>query len=215
MAVVLVLEGAAATYLPEACLAGIEEVSAVRQIGFSEVPQLRVQLASAVESAAPAFQDQVGAGTTGLLRYIRTYARRIVKVVRHATRWWLEGLLGLIAFALFAVAAGVFDREVIEQWQAEGLRGLGRALSLGCAVYLRLLWDGRAPLVGKALLAFAIAYGVAGSDLIPDGRSLRGFADDLLLVLLASRAFMQMCPDEAVEDQARAAAFRRARAQSE
>jgi len=150
-----------------------------------------------------------------MLRSVRTYVRRIVKVVRHATRWWLEGVLGFIGFALVAILSAVFDREVVERWQVEGLRGLGRAVGLGAAVYLRLLRDPRTPIVGKLLLGFAIAYGVARVDLVPDNRAVRGYADDLLLVVLVSRAFMRMCPDDVVEEQARAAAFRRARVEAE
>jgi uncharacterized membrane protein YkvA (DUF1232 family) len=75
-------------------------------------------------------------------------------------------------------------------------------MALMLAVYLRLLIDKRAPAVGKALLLFAVAYGAAASDLLPDRMGVVAFVDDLVVVALAYRAFMLLCPDRLVEEHA-------------
>ena len=77
-----------------------------------------------------------------------------------------------------------------------------RAFLLGCAVYVRLLCDRHAPMVGKLAVAFAIAYGVASRDLMPDAWFPAGLLDDLLVVVLASRGFMLICPEHLVQEHA-------------
>jgi uncharacterized membrane protein YkvA (DUF1232 family) len=87
-----------------------------------------------------------------------------------------------------------------------------RELLLALAVYVRLLLDGRTPVVGKALVVFAIVYGAAPRDLFPDRfvfpdrLALQNFVDDLVLLVLTSRCFMMLCPQEVVEEHALAAA---------
>ncbi len=160
--------------------------------------------------AAP-LEDQLSAGTTGFLRLISKRFRQMRRVIVNALARWQSWLGGALAFLGIAVMAPVLDRAVIDVWRREGLAAFARALTAGAAVYVRLLRDGRAPAVGKALIAFAVVYGVAQRDLMPDPQGMvGGFADDLVLLVLASRGFMRMCEDELVEEHAlRVAAARR------
>jgi len=148
-------------------------------------------------------EDRLSAGTTGFLRTISKKFRQLKRVVANSALRWRSWLGGALMFLGFAVVAPVLDRSVIEVWQREGFRAFLRSLVAGAAVYIRLLRDSRAPLVGKALLAFAVVYGVSGQDLMPDRAGiLDGLLDDFVLLILASRGFMRMCSDEIVEEQA-------------
>ena len=80
-------------------------------------------------------------------------------------------------------------------------------------LYWRLLRDGRVSIWPKALLLGAIAYVVLPFDLIPDVIPIVGEIDDLVVLVLAARWFMQWCPPDVVHEHVRAmAAGRPARA---
>lgn len=159
-------------------------------------------------SAVP-LEDRLSAGTTGFLRTVSRRFRQLRRVLGTALARWQTWLGGALAFAVFAAVVPVLDAAVIDVWRREGLRAFLRALLAGMAVYLRLLRDSRTPAVGKALLVFALVYGVAGRDLMVDGVGFAaGLADDFLLLVLVSRAFMRMCPDTLVEEHAARVAAR-------
>lgn len=156
-----------------------------------------------IHLVAVPLEDRLSAGTTGFLRTISKKFRQLRRVIGNAALRWRSWLGGALIFLGFAVVAPVLDRSVVEVWQRDGLRAFLRSLFAGAAVYVRLLRDSRTPFVGKALLAFAVVYGVSGRDLMPDAAGIvNGLLDDFVLLILASRGFMRMCPDEIVEEQA-------------
>jgi uncharacterized membrane protein YkvA (DUF1232 family) len=53
-----------------------------------------------------------------------------------------------------------------------------------------------------------VAYGASAIDLFPD-RTFLSYVDDLILIMLASRSFMLLCPESIVEEHALAAAHAR------
>ncbi|MFQ5912933.1 MAG: DUF1232 domain-containing protein [Nitrospinota bacterium] len=66
---------------------------------------------------------------------------------------------------------------------------------------VRLLRDRRVPAWPKALLALPLAYLLAPVDLLPDlALPGLGYVDDLLLLLLALRAFIAVCPSRLVQE---------------
>jgi uncharacterized membrane protein YkvA (DUF1232 family) len=71
-------------------------------------------------------------------------------------------------------------------------------------LYWRLLRDRRVPIWPKAFLAGAFGYVILPFDLLPDVIPLVGRLDDLTVVLLAARWFMQWCPPEIVREHVRA-----------
>ncbi|MGH3053616.1 MAG: hypothetical protein ACRDL7_01400, partial [Gaiellaceae bacterium] len=94
--------------------------------------------------------------------------------------------------------APLVDLALIRTWREAGWRGTLAAIPLGLAVYVRLLLDRNAPVVGKIALAVAVVYGVISEDLVPDTSFPFGAFDDMLVVVLASRGFMLLCPDRLV-----------------
>jgi uncharacterized membrane protein YkvA (DUF1232 family) len=71
-------------------------------------------------------------------------------------------------------------------------------------LYWRLLKDRRVPLLPKVLLVGAIAYALSPLDLLPDiTLPLIGVVDDVLLLTLAVRFFIPLCPRTVVEEHVR------------
>jgi len=77
-------------------------------------------------------------------------------------------------------------------------------------LYWRLLRDPRVSPWPKALLGGALAYVVLPFDLIPDVIPFVGEIDDLVVVVVAARWFIQLCPPEVVREHAQAIDARRA-----
>jgi len=71
-------------------------------------------------------------------------------------------------------------------------------------LYWRLFWDTRVSIWPKALLVAALGYVILPFDLIPDVIPGIGEVDDLVILLVAARWFLQWCPSEVVQEHARA-----------
>jgi uncharacterized membrane protein YkvA (DUF1232 family) len=68
-------------------------------------------------------------------------------------------------------------------------------------LYVRLFRDRRVPLFPKALLVAALVYVLVPFDLLPDWLlPFVGGLDDVLVVTLALRAFIPLCPRAVVEE---------------
>jgi len=67
-------------------------------------------------------------------------------------------------------------------------------------LYWRLLCDRRVSLWPKALLPLTFLYVLSPVDLIPDAIPLVGEVDDLVMVMLACRLFIYLCPREVVRE---------------
>lgn len=161
--------------------------------------------------AAP-IESRLSAGTTGFLRTVSKRFRQMRKVLANAVARWQAWLGGAMVFVVLAVVAPVVDRSLLSVWQMDGLRPFGRAFTAAVVVYVRLVLDRRTPGLGKGLLLFAVVYGASGTDIMPDRAGLVwGLSDDILLIVLASRSFMRMCPDALVDEHARRVAERRGR----
>lgn len=159
--------------------------------------------ASGMSVQSVPIENRLSAGATGLLRTVSKNFRQLRKVLVNAATRWKTWLGGATVFLLLAVTAPVVDRALLRIWQYEGGRAFLAAFSGAVVVYVRLLFDGRSPALGKALIAFAVVYGVAGADLMPDRFGLIwGLSDDIILMILSSRSFMKMCPDELVNEHA-------------
>jgi uncharacterized membrane protein YkvA (DUF1232 family) len=151
-----------------------------------------------------AFQDetieqQVGRFTRETVRGIRYWFRRAYRLVTNSLRvWgrWLRRALYPISIALVFLLA---DPALIAAWRREGLRVLVENVPLMLYVYLRLLFSPRVAVPAKLLLLMAILYGVKRADLIPDRGLVAGRFDDIVVIALATRAFVRACPEEMVE----------------
>ena len=83
-----------------------------------------------------------------------------------------------------------------------GLRFL-RHLPDFVRLYWRLMADGRVSVWPKALLVLSIVYLLSPLDFIPDVLPFIGEVDDLLVLIVACRLFMYLCPPEVVREHVR------------
>ena len=83
-----------------------------------------------------------------------------------------------------------------------GLRVI-RYLPQFARLYWRLLGDSRVSLWPKMLLALTLLYAVSPLDFIPDVVPVIGVVDDLVLLLVACRLFIYMCPRAVVQEHVR------------
>jgi uncharacterized membrane protein YkvA (DUF1232 family) len=90
--------------------------------------------------------------------------------------------------------------------------GPGRGYAIGTLLqlpslirlYWRLLCDSRVSVWPKALLLGALAYVALPFDLIPDVLPVVGQVDDVVIVIVAARWFLQWCSPAIVNEHARA-----------
>ncbi len=70
----------------------------------------------------------------------------------------------------------------------------------------RLLADSRVPLLPKLIIPIVIAYVVSPLDLVPDLIPIAGQLDDIGVIFLGIRFFIEMCPPNIVMEHRRALA---------
>ena len=152
-------------------------------------------------SAAQPVEELMKAGTTRLLRTVRRWIRGFGRTIVWALQQWADWTVSALVVVLLGLLAPLLDRQLFAAWRRDGF-GAFRMCALALAVYIRLLFDRRAPMIGKLLLLFAVLFGVAPNDLLQDRLTLLGFVDDILAIGLASRIFTRLCPDRLVEEHA-------------
>ena len=64
---------------------------------------------------------------------------------------------------------------------------------------LRLLFDNRVPGWMKAIPVMALLYALSPLDLLPDVFVGPGQLDDIALLLVALKVFLELCPDDVVD----------------
>lgn len=157
-------------------------------------------------------------------REVSGFAKDVIRGVRRswntvnwmfskAAGWW--GLwFRRAAFSIgVAIVAALADVGLLNAFRLEGLRALVTYVPLMLYVYGRLLFSRGVSLVPKLLLLGTLVYGVVRRDLLPDTR-LSGRVEDIILIVIATRAFIYACPEELVNHYAqRAIGFRRRLAQ--
>jgi uncharacterized membrane protein YkvA (DUF1232 family) len=187
-------------------------VECQRTLQWSDPDRFSVALPARLEVADGAVGDfetadeRLNIDASQAFQALRRGVRHVVWFFRWSTARWAEWLLRAAAFLILAVAMPLLDRELVSTWRQTGWRGVRRVLVLGAAVHMRLLMDRRAPVLGKLAVLVALGYGVVSRDVVPDNFFPVGFLDDMVVVSLASRGFMLLCPQSLVESHANLAA---------
>jgi hypothetical protein len=150
------------------------------------------------------FEERLGASTRGFLRDVRRTARRVNWLVRLSVGKWWKWFKRSARFCFIALVAALADGQLVAAWRREGMRVIINYVPLMLYVYARLLLTPRVRLTGKVLLVLSIVYGIKGSDLILDRRSI-GLIDDFVLIVVATRFFLYTCPEELVSTYAQSA----------
>lgn len=162
----------------------------------------------------PPVEARLSVGALGLLRSLRRGLRRIGNTVGAAGNQWVNWVWRAAVFVVVILLAPLADLALVRTWRYGGFRAARRAAMLGVAVNVRLLVDRRVPALARLPLVFAVVYGVAAWDLMPDGRVSLGRVDDIVVALVASRLFAALCPDARIAAHARRVAIRNAERRS-
>jgi len=67
-------------------------------------------------------------------------------------------------------------------------------------MYWRLLWDRRVSIWPKTVLVLSFLYVLSPLDFIPDFVPFVGGVDDLLVIIMACRFFIYLCPPEVLQE---------------
>jgi len=70
-------------------------------------------------------------------------------------------------------------------------------------LYWRLFTDRRVSLLPKIILVLGVAYLVVPTDVLPDLLLPLGLVDDTVVLIMAAKGFMALCPRRIVEEHVR------------
>lgn len=144
-------------------------------------------------------EQRLSGWTRQTMRGTRQWLRRSYRLVANSLRIWSRWFRRASFPILIAVVFLLADPPLIAAWRRDGLQVLVQNVPLMLYVYLRLFFSPRVALLAKLLLLVAILYGVKRADLVHDRRPVVGQLDDIVLIGLATRAFVRACPEEMVE----------------
>ncbi len=147
-------------------------------------------------------------------RGLRTSYRILTRMFWRALDWWGSWLKSALFSLSVAMLAALADGGLMTAWRAEGLRALVTYSTLMLYVYGRLLFSSGVHLAPKLLFLGAILYGMIRRDLVPDRSLVPGRIEDIVLIVIATRAFMYACPEELVNEYAERAVTLKRRVQS-
>ena len=188
---------AAAAFLSAAAVEATDAAS-------SGAAKMAVAMPAALLSVDPdqPFERRVSDLTKSMLQGARWSYRMLRSMVWKAVDWWGRWAR-LAAFSLgVAIIAALADSGLVNAWRAEGLRTLMTYSVLMLYVYARLLFSAGVSLAPKLLLVAALIYGVVRRDFVWDKSYVPGRIDDIVLIIVATRAFVYACPEELVNQYA-------------
>jgi uncharacterized membrane protein YkvA (DUF1232 family) len=168
----------------------------------------------------PALQQEVlmatttAPGVSGYVHRLETRAERSMDrfggLFWDVSLMWLWALWSSGLFLLVSAVSSVADVRML-RLRRQGPAALSRYFGHGTRMFFRLVRDRRTPYMPRIVLLLALLYWLVPIDLIPDASVVPGFADDLVIAIVAAKTFMYLCPDalvqghaDAVEAEARA-----------
>jgi uncharacterized membrane protein YkvA (DUF1232 family) len=156
---------------------------------------------NAAAAAAPGFLGRVHRVATHTERGLR----RVGALVTSAAAAWLWILPSAILCLIVAAVASATDLRMLDL-RRQTPQMLARDLVHGVRTFFGILRDHQTRYLPRAVLALALLYWLLPTDLVGDGTPVVGMLDDLIVVILAAKLFIYLCPDAVVE--AHAAAVR-------
>lgn len=161
------------------------------------------------ESVQP-IERQVSAAMRTVLHGGHSIFKMLKALFWDVVDWWTVWAIGALFSVTVAIMAALADKGLLDVWRAEGADIAIREAMLMLYVYARLLLSGGVGLAPKLLFLGALIYGVVQRDFVPDTSLVPGRVEDVVLIVIATRAFIYACPDAQLNEYAsRAVSFRR------
>lgn len=167
-------------------------------------------MAGVILAQADSIDGQVGGVAKSVIRELRRSWNTVRWMFGRAANWW-GGWIKRGAFSIgVAIVASLADAGLLNAFRLGGVRALVSYVPLMLFVYLRLLLSSGVGLAPKVLLLGTLIYGAVRRDLLPDRSLIPGRLEDILLIVIATRAFIYACPEALVSQYAeRAVSWRR------
>jgi hypothetical protein len=174
---------------------------------------LEFEAAAVMLVQGDSIDGQLSGAVKDVIRGVRRSWNTVQWMFSRAATWWGDWLRrGAFSIAV-AVVAALADVGLLNAFRLDGVRALVSYVPLMLYVYGRLLFSRGVSLAPKLLLLGTLVYGAVRRDLLPDTR-MSGRIEDIILIVIATRAFIYACPEELVNQYAqRAIGFRRRIAQ--
>lgn len=189
--------------------------------GVTPAPALESPLAARPASAGvplvalgavgDTLDGQVGSITKSVIRELRRSWFTITWIYRRASDFWGYWLRRALFPIGVVIVAALADGSLLNAFRLEGVRALATYVPLMLYVYGRLLFSAGVGLLPKLLLLGAVCYGAVRRDLLPDRSMVPGRIEDVLLIVIATRAFVYACPEALIEHYAQRAVNLRSR----
>jgi uncharacterized membrane protein YkvA (DUF1232 family) len=154
-------------------------------------------------------EQQLSSAVRAVLHGGRSTCAMLMGLFWDVVDWWKPWLKGLVFSLAVAIVAALADKGLLDVWRAEGFGIAVRDATLMLYVYARLLLSNGVGLAPKLLFVGALIYGVVQNDFVPDTSLVPGRVEDVVLMVIATRAFIYACPDALLNEYAgRAVSFR-------
>jgi uncharacterized membrane protein YkvA (DUF1232 family) len=118
---------------------------------------------------------------------------RLVVLAGTVGAFWLWVVVSLAAFLTVAGFASAADRRMLAlRHKSPG--AATRYLGFGIRTFFLMVLDRGTPYAARIVLAVGLLYWLVPFDLIVDKSFFPGFLDDLVVAVVAAKAFVYLCP---------------------
>jgi uncharacterized membrane protein YkvA (DUF1232 family) len=141
----------------------------------------------------------------GIHRYVSRVERAIKRLSLTLTRTasvWLAMIASALGCLVLIGCASVADRRMLDL-RRHGVDEVARDLLLGVRTFVRVLRDRRTPALARAVVVMAVVYWMLPSGALAGALPLSSIIDDIIVAVLAAKAFVALCPEAVIVANAR------------
>lgn len=169
------------------------------------------QAMSSAETATRVARDSglslaMAPGVSGRVhRYVTRVERAIKRLSLTLARTasvWLAMIASALGCLVLVGCASVADRRMLDL-RRHGVGEVARDLLLGVRTFVRLLRDRRTPALARTVVVAAVVYWMVPSGTLAGALPLHGIIDDVVIAVLAAKAFVALCPEAVIVANAR------------
>ena len=172
-------------------------LTAARSSAAGLVPRDGWGTVASVQAGTSPTDDPLSRLAHRLAKRAENTTLRLGDVFRNAGVVWVSLLASAVVFFLVAAVSSAADFRMLAL-RHQGLRAISRYIGHGTLTFFRILRDRHTPNIARLILVGALVYWLFPPDLIPDDSWVPGFVDDVLVAVLAAKAFVYLCPDQLV-----------------
>ena len=143
----------------------------------------------------------IAPGLSGRIHRYVTRTERAIKrlgmTMMRTASVWLAMLASALGCLVLLGGASVADRRMLDL-RRHGVGEVARDLLLGVRTFVRLLRDRRTPALARAVVVAAVVYWMVPSGTLAGALPLHSVIDDVIVAVLAAKAFVALCPETVI-----------------